>query len=80
MAADKFTASDTPHVETNPDTACSTPLDNAVASVADIVASWLNVAIEAAKSDFAETLAAVEPSTTAASGNIVLQSYGLHLW
>lgn len=80
MAADKFAAGDTPHVETDPDTACSTPLDNAVASVADIVASWLYVAIEAAKSEFAQTLAASEPSMTAASVYIELESNGLHPW
>lgn len=70
VAADRNAAADAPRVEIDPNTGCPTPLNDAVANVAEIVAAWLDVAIEAAEPEGAEIFAAVETSMAADSGYI----------
>jgi len=80
MAADTIAAADALRVGIDPNTACPAPLNDAVANVAEIVAAWLDVAIEAAGPGGAETFATVETSMAAGSGYVEPEPSCLCLW
>lgn len=72
MAVEVLVADDAPCVESDSNTACQTPLNDTVASVAGIV--------EAAGLEVADTLAAVGPSMIAGSGNTGPVLIDLYPW
>jgi hypothetical protein len=80
VAADTFAAVDVPKIETGPNTAFRTPLNDVVAIVAEIVAAWLTIAIEAVGWEAAEILVVVKPRMVADFENTGPGPSGSYPW
>ena len=72
MAVGVLVADDASYIESGSNTACPTPLNDTVASIAEVD--------EAAELEVAETLAAVEPSMIVGSGNMGSVLNDLYPW